>query len=254
MPKNPNSSTKPVKREGPMNATMKFFLAGCVAELYLLVVRKYYVNGTLTQVIAWDSYLRYILWAGLAVLAIGVILSIVWNKDRKKRVIGWSVGGTGAFLAFSSWFTLGYVDAALRLMCVVVPVVMLLDILWSLYDRECAWALTILGVSLIALWVCRQELSSIYLGSFVRAIAVIYIVVLAVIAFLTHRIDQHNGKLGKLQVLPAEADPLPVYVACGLSAVAMVCALISVSAAYYAMWTLAIVVFALAVYYTVKQL
>ena len=39
MPKNPNSSTKPVKREGPMNATMKFFLAGCVAELYLLVVR-----------------------------------------------------------------------------------------------------------------------------------------------------------------------------------------------------------------------
>ena len=116
------------------------------------------------------------------------------------------------------------------------------------------WALTILGVSLIALWVCRQELSSIYLGSFVRVIAVIYIVVLAVIAFLTHRIDLHDGKLGKLQVLPAEADPLPVYVACGLSAVAMVCALISVSAAYYAMWTLAIVVFALAVYYTVKQL
>ena len=115
MPKNPNSSTKPVKREGPMNATMKFFLAGCVAELYLLVVRKYYINGTLTQVIAWDSYLRYILWAGVAVLAIGVILSIVWHKDRKKRVIGWSVGGAGAFLAFSSWFTLGYVDAALRL-------------------------------------------------------------------------------------------------------------------------------------------
>ena len=87
MPKIPNSSTKPVKREGPMNATMKFFLAGCVAELYLLVVRKYYINGTLTQVIAWDSYLRYILWAGVAVLAIGVILSIVWHKDRKKRVI-----------------------------------------------------------------------------------------------------------------------------------------------------------------------
>ena len=34
----------------------------------------------------------------------------------------------------------------------------------------------------------------------------------------------------------------------------MVCALISASVAYYAMWTLAIVVFALAVYYTVKQL
>ena len=88
MPKNPNSSTKPVKREGPMNATMKFFLAGCVAELYLLVVRKYYVNGTLTQVIAWDSYLRYILWAGLAVLAIGVIL-----EQGSKKTGHWLVCG-----------------------------------------------------------------------------------------------------------------------------------------------------------------
>ena len=129
-------------------------------------------------------------------------------------------------------------------MCVVVPVVMLLDILWSLYDRECAWALTILGVSLIALWICRQDLSSMYLGTFVRIAAIVYIVLLAVIAFLTHRIDQHNGKLGKFQVLPASADPLPVYVACGLSAAGMVCALISASVAYYAMWTLAIVVFA----------
>ena len=35
---------------------------------------------------------------------------------------------------------------------------------------------------------------------------------------------------------------------------ALVLALINTVAAYYAMWALAIVVFALAVYYTVKQL
>ena len=52
----------------------------------------------------------------------------------------------------------------------------------------------------------------------------------------------------------AKADPLPVYVACGLSAVAMAVALISTTTAYYAMWALAMVVFGLAVYYTVKQL
>lgn len=80
-----------------------------------------------------------------------------------------------------------------------------------------------------------------------RFAAVAYIIVLAVAAFLVKR-----GKLGKL--LPAKADPLPVYVACGLSAVAMAVALISTTTAYYAMWALAMVVFGLAVYYTVKQL
>ncbi len=47
---------------------------------------------------------------------------------------------------------------------------------------------------------------------------------------------------------------MPIYAAAGLSAVAVVLGLFSAAVAYYAMWALGIVVFALAVYYTVKQL
>ena len=65
---------------------------------------------------------------------------------------------------------------------------------------------------------------------------------------------KNGGKLGNLQVLTAGADPMPIYAACGLSVVALAIALFSSTIAYYAMWALAIVVFALAVYYTVKQL
>ena len=54
--------------------------------------------------------------------------------------------------------------------------------------------------------------------------------------------------------MTAGADPMPIYAACGLSVVALAIALFSSTIAYYAMWALAIVVFALAVYYTVKQL
>ena len=61
-----------------------------------------------------------------------------------------------------------------------------------------------------------------------------------------------NKKLGKF--LPADADLMPIYAAAGLSAVAVVLGLFSAAVAYYAMWALGIVVFALAVYYTVKQL
>jgi hypothetical protein len=246
MPKNPNSKSKPVKREEPMNGAMKFFLAGCVAELYLLIVRRFYVNGTLEQVVAWDDYLVVLGWIGVAVLALGAVLSFVWKSDRKKRIIGWSLAGAGAFLGLSS-FLVHWNMSVLTLLSVVVPVVMLLGILWSLYDRECALSLTILGITLVALWVCHRVMNSIYLGSAVKAAAVIYMVVLAVLALLIRL-----KKLGKL--LPDSADPLPVYVACGLSVLAMIAALVSTVAAYYATWILAIVVFGLAVYYTVKQL
>ena len=124
---------------------------------------------------------------------------------------------------------------------------MVLGVLWSLYDRECALSLTILGASLIALWICRKQMYSVFLGTYVKIFAVVYILVLIAAALLTKL-----EKLGKL--LPAKASHLPVYAACGLSAAAMLTALFSTTLAYYAMWALAIVVFGLAVYYTVKQL
>ena len=237
MAKNPNNKPKQSKRDAPMNGAMKFFLAGLVAELYLLIVRRFYVQGSAEQQIAWyDVYLKLLMIVGAAVLAAGVVLSILWRADQKKRIIGWCLCGVGAFLALSAamiWFLNA---PAVTLLTTVVPVVMLLGIVWNLYDRECAWALIILGVTLIILWICRKEMSSIFLGTYVKAAAVIYIVLLAAI------------------VLPASADPLPVYLACGLSAVATLSALVNVAIAYYAIWALTIVVFALAVYYTVKQL
>jgi hypothetical protein len=46
----------------------------------------------------------------------------------------------------------------------------------------------------------------------------------------------------------------PVYLAGALSAAGVILGIVSMTAAYYAMWCLGVVVFALAVYYTVKQL
>ena len=178
MGKNPNSKAKPVKRDEPMTSAMKFFLCGCVAELYLLVVRRFYINGTLEQVVAWDSYLNYLLYVGIGVAVLGAILSAVWHKLPKRRAIGWGVLAAGVFLAVANYLIRAYVAAAVTLLCVIVPVVMLLGILWSLYDRECAWSLTILGASLILLWICRREMNSMYLGTTVKVLAVIYIILI----------------------------------------------------------------------------
>ena len=254
MSKNPVRKSKHDKRNEPMRRSMKVFVAGCIAELYLLVIRRFYVNGTADEVLACDNALPYLAGIGAAIAAVGLVLGLMWRKEAARRWIGWSVCAAGVFLGGASLMILKFYDSALTLLCVVVPVAMLLGILWNLYDRECAWSLTILGISLIALWVCRRVLNIIYSGTYVKVAVVAYLVVLGVLAFLTYKADKNGGRLGTFQALTPSADPLPVYVACALSAVALVIALFSAALTYYAMWALAIVVFALAVYYTVKQL
>lgn len=245
MPKNPNSKPKKtVKRDEPMNAAMKFFLAGCIAELYLMIVSRFYIKGNAVQQIAWhDHYLGYLTIVGAAILILGLFVSYLW-RGNKKKTIGWFVAGEGAFLAISSVLVLWNMST-MTLLTVLVPVFMLLGILWSLYERECALALTVLGISLILLWIFRRVGASVYLGVYVKIAAVAYIVILVVIALMM--------KQRKLP-FPAKTDPVPVYMACGLSVIAVAVALLNAVAAYYAMWVLAIVVFGLAVYYTVKQL
>lgn len=253
MAKNPNNRPKAAKWDDPMNSAMKFFLSGCVAELYLLLIRRFYVYGTLEQVVAWDGYLKVLAWAGLVILAVGAVLSAVWRADRSRRQIGWGLAIAGAFVgAVSAVVRLNM--SVLTLLYLVVPAVMLLGILWSLYDRECALSLTILGVSLLALWVCRREVGNLYTGTYFKVGAAVYVLLMVAAAAATWKAAASGGRLGKLQLLSPKGDAVSIYVACGLSAAAMLTVLISVSVSYYAMWILAGVVFALAVYYTVKQL
>jgi len=241
-----NSKAKAVKQDKPMTGAMKFFLAGCFAELYLVIVRRFYMNGNLHQVVAWDSYLKVFGWIGVAILAIGAILALVWKSSKKKSIIGWSVAAAGLFLAAAS-FLIQWNMSLQALLSVLVLAAMLLGILWSLYDRECALSLTVLGLSLVVLWVCRRQGASMYTGIYVKALTAIFILILVAIALLAKQ-----KKLGKL--LPANADLMPVYAACIISVIALLAAIFSPVIAYYAMWALAIVVFGLAVYYTVKQL
>ena len=253
MARNPNNKSKAVKRDDPMNGAMKFFLAGCVAELYLLVIRRFYIYGTLAQVVAWDSYLKYFAVAGLAVAVLGAVLAVVWKAAPRKREIGWYTLGLGAFVAIVS-FVVRINLSVLTLLYVAVPVVILTGILWVLYDRECALTLTVLGASLLAVWACRREVSNLYLGTYVKIAAVVYILLLAGVAAAVYKASHSGGKLGKYQLLPSSADVTHTYLACGVSIAAMVTVLVSALFSYYAMWLLAAVLFALAVYYTVKQL
>lgn len=245
MAKNPNG--KSVKNDNSLFGATLFFLAACLAELFLLVVRKYYIHGNLKETLAWHDRLLTFAAAGAAVLVLGVVLSVLWKADQRKRLIGWCLAGLGAFFGAGSILIRMYFDSAVTLLSVVVPVLMVLIVIWAFYDRECSVALTALSGTMILLWVCRRLFNSLTLGVPVKVLSVVYVLLLAVLCYLAK-----NKKLGKL--LPPNADLTPIYTTAGLSAAAIVLALFSAAVAYYAIWVLGIVVFALAVYYTVKQL
>ena len=65
-----------------MNGAMKFFLAGCVAELYLLLIRRFYVNADsdLQRITWYDSYLWVLVGVGAAVLVAGVVCAFLWRE------------------------------------------------------------------------------------------------------------------------------------------------------------------------------
>lgn len=245
MAKKPNNKPKKaVKQDESMSAATKFLVVGCLAWLYLMIVRRNYVNGYAEQQIAWyDVYLKALIVAGVVVFAVGAVLSYLWRQKKNTRAYGWMIGGLGAFVAASSALVLWNMSS-LSLLTTFVLVVMVLGIVWSLYDRECALSLTLLGISLFAVWVCRSHINSIYTGTYVKIGMVALIAAVIVVAVLV--------KQGKL--ISEKAGFPAVYAACGLSVAALALSLLGPVIAYYIMWVLAIVVFGLAVYYTIKQL
>lgn len=246
------------KRDAVMNRVITLFVAGCAAELYLLIIRRYYVTGTLQQMMDCFNALPWLIGAGAALLVVGLILALPHRKEKPMGlwgILGWSLSAAGAFLAISAALIRFLGPGAVTLLCIVVPVAMLLAFLWLIYDRECAWSLTVLGSALIVLWVCRRLGESANLqGTIAKVCTVLYLLIIIAFAWIMRKADGNNGVYGHFQLFPEGADVLPVYVSCGLSFFAVLLGLFSTTIAYYAMWALALVVFALAVYYTVKQL
>ena len=243
MSKKPNKKAAS-RYDGPMTAGMKFFLAGCVAELYLLIIRRFYINGTINQVLAWYDYLKVIAIAGAVVAVIGAVLSAKWKADKKRRVMGWYILGGGAFAAIASGLVVWNMSS-LTMLTTLVPVVLVLDILWSLFDRDSALALTVLAGGFVAAWLCRRG-SAGTAGLVVKAGAVVFAAALAALV-----VALKQGKLKK--GFSADAHKT-TFISCAIAAVGALVSLVSTTVAYYAMWALAAVIFCMAVYYTVRQL
>ena len=243
------------RKHEPWQGATRALLLGCLAELYLLLIHKCYIYGTLDQVLSWHGYLQLSVWLGLAAAVLGGVLVYVCRKTRGwKRAAAWMLLELGAFVAVTGWLVSRYYASPITLLAVAVPAAALMAMLWYLYDRECAWGLIVLGLDLAVLWICRKGMGNFLWEKRVLVGAVIFLICLAVLAFLTAKLAKSRGMLGKLRLLGENFDTMPIYAACGVSAVTTVLALVSSVAAYYCIYIVAVLLFALAVYYAIRQL
>lgn len=226
------------------------FLLGILAECYLFIVYRNYVLGD--ALLEWYYVLKYGCYVGFAMLLAGAALAIFKRKDdRLRRIMTW-VAGIGLFLGVSGWVMSRIYPQGVTAMCVIVPVVTLLGLVFFLFQHECFLNTVVLAGTLFTVWVCSSGLDSVNWRVPVIVGAVLVLVVLAGLAALTRRAQQGGGKLGAVRVCSVECDYRVIYGVLAVSFLSVLVSLVFVPAAYYLLWVLGILLFAELVFYTTK--
>lgn len=227
------------------------FLLGIIAEIYLFVVYRNYVMGTAHSLLVWYDVLRWGAVAGLVLLVAGAVAAYVRRDHPKLRRGMTLISGIGLFLAVSGWVMMRFFEQGVTAMCILVPVLTLLGLVYFLFQHECFLNTVVMAGALFSVWVCGSGLESSWRVP-VLACSVAVLVILAVLAVLVRRVQKDGGKFRSLRVFSVECDYRVIYAVLAISAVAIVAVLLFSSVSYYLMWVLGILLFAELVYYTTK--
>lgn len=253
MAQNPNDkrALRREKSERNMNRAVVLLIAGLVAEWYLLMADRYFVRGTISQLVAWADYLEVMVWVGLVAFVAGAVLLILRAKAPRLKIVGCSLLGVGGFFAFSSAVMRYVYPLGVTVMCVLVPVLLILGIICLFYQAEFAIQAAALAMALGALVLLNRSTST-----RVKACAVLAILGVAVLCVFSLMLEKNAGTFGKgnkrVRVIGPNADYRLLFGVLALCLVAVLAALFVPAAAFYGTWALAIVAFVLAVYYTIK--
>lgn len=240
------------QEEAALNRILAWLAGGAVLEFILLLVNRRYSYAD-TWAMAWTA-LKVMAVAGLALCAVGIF----WYLSARKKgtgagaptvcalfFAGLSLGG------FAGWF-LGY--AGLRLAYIAVPVVVVLVLVYYLYQREfflqaCAAVLGLLGAFLAG----KGRGSS--LAAVVYLYAAAAVVLLALCAWVFRKAQGNAGKVewkGKtFRLFTRETNFALLYAGAAVNAAVILAAVLGVPSIFLygvaAAWLLV-----MAVYYTVK--
>lgn len=252
-------SKKNAEREQAENRTLTrvyyVFLLGLAAECWLFLTYRVWAVSMLSTGLAWFNTLRVLMWIGLAALVLGAAGAWVKREDRKlKRILTWAAG-VGAFFALSGFVVTFFApgdNAGVTAMCILVPIVAVLALIYLLYQHECALCSVVLSGAMFSVWLRGATADSSRWGVIVIAGCVVVAAALVAAILLTNKAQKDEGKLWKVRVFSVECDYRVVYAALGIAAVTVLVSAFLPAIAVYLMWVLGVALFAELVYYTTK--
>ena len=252
------SSQKRADREQHDNRTLNrvyyVFLLGLAAECYLIMAYRGFAFANIGSTLAWNKFLNAAMWVGLVLLIAGTAVAIWKKKEKKLRTIMTWVAGVGAFFFASSWIMTRFFSNGLGVtaMCVLVPILAVLALIYLLYQHECAVNTVLLGGAMFSVWLRGATAQSEYWRVPVIVGCVVVLLGLAAVAFLVNKARQDGGKLWGLRVFSVECDYRIVFAVVAAAAVSVLLVAVLPAVSYYLMWVLGVLLFAELVYYTTK--
>ena len=250
-------AAKAQAEEAALNRILCWVTGGAVLEFLMLLLNRYWINHRVSEIALWATLHTVVKVVAIAalVLAVGAFAWWRWAHNAGKGVnlpatlcltlVGISAG------SFATWL---FSNTGVRVMYVLVPVVVVLALIYYLYQREffllsCQSALSLLGV-----WLCAMGLNSAkaficYLYVVAAALAVL------ASAYLCYRLQAGKGVLEweerKWKVFSKGANYTLLYVGAVLAMLTLIGAVLGLSQMILygvsAAWLLV-----MAVYYTVK--
>lgn len=250
-----NKAAKAKAEEEALNSILCWVVGGCVLEFFLVLLDRYWNHYRIGEI----TFRAHILDPAVKVLAFlalaGTAAAIFWWKKEglKGRLplavalvsFGISVG------CFAAWFLN---SAGLTVISTVVPAIILLAVIFYLYQREFFLISCLSALGLLGIWLCSYGVSG-RTGMVCWIYVLCALVLVGAAAWCCYLCQKERGALAwkgkKLQLLAKETNYLPLYVTAAISAGVLVCALMGLtSMVLYAVAVAWLLI--MAVYYTVK--
>ena len=240
---NPGREERLAKNNRNLNRALGLFTAGFVAEFYLLVINNFFVKGTVDQLVAASGFLEVMSWVGAAMVGAGVVFTVMRGKWKRFAGAGLWLLAAGVFFALSSRLMLKIYPEGTTAMCILVPVLMLLSVVYLLYEHEFAVQATALAAAIAAAAALNH--GSANLSGLLRAasVAVLVLIVAALIAVLA--LKKQGGVYRGRTLLSSKANYTLTGAVLALCAVAVALAMFVPGMAYYVIWVGSAALFAL---------
>lgn len=247
----PKREARIAKNNRSLNSALTLFTAGFIAEFYLLLINQYFVKGTIDQVVAVSYFLDAMVWVGAALVGAGVVFTVMRGKWTRFAALGRWLLGLGVFFTLSSQLMRKIYPAGTTAMCILVPVLMLLSVVFLLYQREFAVQTAALTLTIAAAVLLNHGSSS--MPALVTAFCWAAMVLVAALLVLTVMLQKHEGSYKGTVIFPAKTNYALTCAVLVLSIAAIAVSLFA-GLAYYVIWGAAVLLFVLAVWYTIKML